>query len=89
MNRKNITLLFLIFAVLVAFMVTSCEGNVQVSTHTNKSELKLDNTAVYYDQNYVTYTLEGCEYILVGIGNNRWGSHKGNCKNPIHNQINK
>jgi hypothetical protein len=27
---------------------------------------------------------DSCEYIVYGSGNNRWGSHKGNCKNPIH-----
>jgi hypothetical protein len=25
---------------------------------------------------------------MVGVGNNRWGSHKGNCKNPIHQSEN-
>jgi hypothetical protein len=46
--------------------------------------MELDNTSRYYDQNYTTYTLEGCEYIVVGMGNASWGSHKGNCKNQIH-----
>jgi hypothetical protein len=46
--------------------------------------MELDSTSRYYDQNYKTYTLEGCEYIVVGYGKERWGSHKGNCKNPIH-----
>ena len=46
--------------------------------------MELDNKSQYYDQNYRVYTLEGCEYIVVGNGNGRWGSHKGNCKNPIH-----
>lgn len=31
-----------------------------------------------------TNTMEGCEYVVVGIGNHQWGSHKGNCKNPVH-----
>jgi hypothetical protein len=47
--------------------------------------LELDSTSIYYDQQYSVYTLEGCEYIVSGYGNCRWGSHKGNCKNPIHN----
>jgi hypothetical protein len=46
--------------------------------------MELDNTSQYYDQNYKVYTLEGCEYIVVGVGKTQWGSHKGNCKNPIH-----
>lgn len=50
----------------------------------NPHRIKLSTEAKNYDQNYEVYTLEGCEYILVGVGNSRWGSHKGNCKNPIH-----
>lgn len=33
---------------------------------------------------YEEYSLEGCQYIVVGMGANRWGSHKGNCTNTIH-----
>jgi hypothetical protein len=50
----------------------------------NPHRIELSTESKNYDQNYKVYTLEGCEYILVGAGNNRWGSHKGNCKNPIH-----
>ena len=52
--------------------------------HKNPRRIELSTEAKNYDRNYEVYTLEGCEYILVGAGNNRWGSHKGNCKNPIH-----
>lgn len=31
---------------------------------------------------------EGCEYLVVGIGNAQIMSHKGNCKNPIHYENN-
>jgi hypothetical protein len=47
---------------------------------------KLDSTSEYYDKQYKIYTLEGCEYLVVGYGKERWGSHKGNCKNPIHSR---
>jgi hypothetical protein len=30
------------------------------------------------------YTYQGCEYIKIGNADRQWGSHKGNCKNPIH-----
>jgi len=36
--------------------------------------------------NITEYTYQGCEYIKVGVGTRAWGSHKGNCKNPIHKQ---
>jgi hypothetical protein len=48
--------------------------------------MELDSTSQYYDQNYKVYTLEGCEYIVAGYGKDRWGSHKGTCKNPIHSK---
>ena len=34
--------------------------------------------------NYKVYEIEGCEYIVMGYGDSKWGSHKGNCKNPLH-----
>ena len=39
-----------------------------------------------FDRYYQIYTLEGCEYIVVSPGNSHftWGTHKGNCKNKIH-----
>jgi hypothetical protein len=80
---KKFLLIILSFAVLA-----SCEGSVQVSTKANPHRIELDNTSKYYDQNYKVYTLEGCEYIVVGLGKMQWGSHKGNCKNPIHKELN-
>lgn len=35
-------------------------------------------------KNVTEFTYGGCEYIKVGFGQNAWGSHKGNCTNPIH-----
>ncbi len=36
-------------------------------------------------EDYVNVVIyDSCEYIVAGAGTNRWGSHKGNCKNPIH-----
>lgn len=31
-------------------------------------------------------TYDSCEYIVVGGGHSRWGTHKGNCINPIHSK---
>ena len=90
MNRQNspIPLIIIILAALVIFMVTSCKPeNYKDPNNTNPHKMELDNTSRYYDQNYTTYTLEGCEYIKVDVGNTTWGSHKGNCKNPIHKNI--
>jgi hypothetical protein len=65
----------------------SCVGDGIGPKTPESKRFELDSTSLYYDQNYKVYILEGCEYILVGVGNNRWGSHKGNCKNPIHQKI--
>jgi hypothetical protein len=51
----------------------------------NKEEIKAAPPELVSSQ-YFEYTLEGCQYIEVGFGNARWGSHKGNCTNPIHNK---
>jgi len=67
----------------ITFLITSCNQNLGEKAPDAK-RMELDSTSRYYDQNYKVYTLEGCEYILVGGGNGQWGSHKGNCKNLIH-----
>jgi hypothetical protein len=72
-----------ILAIIVGLLVViGCADSSKQTTNPHKMEL--DETSKYYDQNYRVYTLEGCEYIVVGNGTGRWGSHKGNCKNPIH-----
>lgn len=86
MNKKNIPLVILIWLALVIFMVTSCkpENYKEPIITANPNRYELSSTSQYSDRTYRTYTLEGCEYIVVGMGNFQWGSHKGNCKNPIH-----
>ena len=84
--KKSKFILFLIaFSVcsLLAIIV-SCTGEGIGPKAPNSKRMELDPESKYHDQNYKVYTLEGCEYILVGGGNGQWGSHKGNCKNPIH-----
>ena len=72
-----------ILTISLVFLLGSCVDPKERPT-TNPHRMELDNTSQYYDQNYKVYTLEGCEYIVVGVGNTKWGSHKGDCKNPIH-----
>jgi hypothetical protein len=68
--------------------MTSCSYmNANQPKKSNNPEVNtIDNSAENWDRNYIIYTLEGCEYIVVGHGDRRWGSHKGNCTNPIHNK---
>jgi hypothetical protein len=68
----------------ITFLVASCNNDNLGPKAPNSKRMELDPESKYSDQNYKVYTLEGCEYILVGAGNGQWGSHKGNCKNPIH-----
>lgn len=90
MNRKNARLLILILAALAIFMVTSCVNketiDEQVQLKRDLYSRELDSTSEYYNRQYKIYTLEGCEYVVVNFGNPTWGSHKGNCKNPIHKE---
>jgi hypothetical protein len=79
---KNLPLL--IFITLVTFLVAGCTHSAKVSDKPNPHRIEIDNTSQQYNRNYRVYTLEGCEYIVVGSGNHQWGSHKGTCKNPIH-----
>jgi|SanBayMetagenome_1026888.scaffolds.fasta_scaffold18683_3 hypothetical protein len=73
-----------VLVIIFAFFFTGCSDPKKTPEVPNPHRIELDNTSKYYDQNYNVYVLEGCEYIVVGVGQTRWGSHKGNCKNPIH-----
>jgi hypothetical protein len=75
--------LSVIFCALLSVIITGCNDN-KLPDAPQSRRLELDTTTMYFDQHYRVYTLEGCEYIVVGYGKERWGGHKGNCKNPIH-----
>jgi hypothetical protein len=83
MNKKNTPLLILIFVAFVIFMVTSCDTTSSYKIpQPQNNELSKDSK--YYNLTVQEYTYEGCEYIRINKGHDGWGSHKGNCKNPIH-----
>lgn len=78
-----------LLSILVGLLVViGCKPDNYKDPHQDYSAhcYELDSTSQYFDRDYRVYTLEGCEYILVGAGNFQWGSHKGNCKNPIHKE---
>jgi len=77
------TLLSIFFIAMMAFILTSCNPDYK-ENQVEQPGSTLDSNSRYYLQRFEIYTLDGCEYIKVGIGNNSWGSHKGDCKNPIH-----
>jgi hypothetical protein len=77
----------LFIALITAILLTGCNPATETSSKPavqTTNRLELDSTSQYYNKRYTVFTLEGCEYIVVGYGNHQWGSHKGNCKNPIH-----
>ena len=78
---KLFAYLSLISLFLVAF--SGCDENRGPKAPQSK-RMEIDTLSQYSDQYYRVYTLEGCEYIIYGTGSNRWGSHKGNCKNTFH-----
>lgn len=69
---------------MILMLLVSCEE--QKSKTAVEPPKELSKTADNYYQNVTEFTYEGCEYIKVGSGQNAWGAHKGNCKNPIHKQ---
>lgn len=88
MKNKQIKLniiLMILFGSLMLLLMTSCDDNKDQKAPQSK-RMELDSTSRYSDQNYKVYTLEGCEYVSIGYGKERWGSHKGNCKNKIHKE---
>jgi hypothetical protein len=75
----------LLFLIVLSLLV-SCEGNIQVSTQPKEEPIGLRQKSDEHYKNVTEFTYGGCEYIRVGYGQNAWGSHKGNCTNPIHRE---
>ena len=80
----------LFFGIFFVCVLSSCVENGTakdpLAVEAEARSTKLDSTSKYFDKQYRTYTLEGCEYIVANDGSGKWGSHKGNCKNPIHSK---
>jgi hypothetical protein len=85
MKKYILILISVVGLVFLIFISAACEERRGPKAPQSK-QMELDTNSQYYDQQYRVYTLEGCEYIVCGQGTTRWGSHKGNCKNPIHNE---
>jgi hypothetical protein len=70
-----------IILIFIALFLFSCS----VQTPKSKEEpIGLRQQSDDLHKNVTEYTYGGCEYIRVGYGQSAWGSHKGNCTNPIH-----
>ncbi len=75
--KKIISILFLVS------LLISCGETPQIESQ-DENRLTLDTINPTPNQNYRVYKLNNCEYIVVGVGHSKWGSHKGDCSNPIH-----
>lgn len=76
-------LFVMILGFLLGMILISCDQQPKLDQKPQEPiELSKDNENYYY--RVVEYTYEGCDYIKVGYGKSIWGSHKGNCQNPIH-----
>ena len=83
-DPRPVIILSALTGLLIVGLIASCAE--QTSKPVVESPKELSKTTDNYYQRVVEYTYEGCEYIRVGYGKSIWGSHKGNCKNPIHKQ---
>ena len=68
-----------LFAMIIGFLLGMILITL-VSCEEQKSQKEIPTEIT----NVTEYTYQECEYIKVGIGTRAWGTHKGNCKNPIH-----
>jgi outer membrane lipoprotein-sorting protein len=82
--KKSIIILSIFSMLFLSSCVDNGTGKDPFAVEAEARSTKLDSTSEYFNKQYRTYTLEGCEYIVAGVGDMKWGSHKGNCKNPIH-----
>jgi hypothetical protein len=63
----------------------SCQSEEEKQERIKDNQSKmLDSTSTDYYKQFKIYTLDSCQYVVVGYGDYRWGSHKGDCTNPIH-----
>ena len=71
----SIVLIILLCIMTLLVGCTSREKQKEVHTYNVDSLPNID---------YSIYIIDSCEYIIFYGGSSTWGSHKGNCKNPIH-----
>jgi hypothetical protein len=73
------TIILIVSLSIMTMMLESC------SEPKGYKETKVYNIDTL-DTDYVIYVIDSCEYIVFYSGSSTWGSHKGNCSNPIHNR---
>jgi len=73
-------LLVIIIGIALGLFLISCNEQSKVK----EKPIGLRQQSDDHYRNVTEFTYGGCQYIKVGYGDCAWGSHKGNCTNPIH-----
>ena len=85
MNDRKI-MFRLFWAIIVIASLTIMTLMVSCSSREKQKEVHTYNVDSLPNTDYSIYIIDSCEYIVFYSGSSTWGSHKGNCKNPIHNR---
>jgi hypothetical protein len=76
-----------ILLLLTSILLFSCQSEEERQEHIkDRQSTELDSTSTDNYKQFKIWTLDNCQYVVVGYGDYRWGSHKGDCTNPIHQQ---
>ena len=83
-DRKIMLRLFwaIIVIISLSIMTMMLESCSEPKKHKETKVYNIDTL----DTDYVIYVIDSCEYIVFYSGSSTWGSHKGNCSNPVHNR---
>ena len=82
-SKKTMLRLFWTIVFIISMMIMTMM--VGCASRTKDKEVKVYNIDTL-NTDYVIYVIDSCEYIVFYNGSSSWGSHKGNCDNPIHNR---
>jgi hypothetical protein len=78
MLRLFWTIIVILSLSIMTMMLESC------SEPKKQREIGVYNVDTLSHSNYSIYIIDSCEYVIFYGGSSTWGSHKGNCNNPIH-----
>ena len=70
----------------IVFIISLCIMTLMVgcSSREKQKEVHIYNVDSLPNTDYSIYIIDSCEYIVFYGGSSTWGTHKGNCSNPIH-----
>ena len=83
-SQKKILRLFWSIIVIISLAIMTMM--VGCSERQKQKEVGVYNVDTLSHINYSIYIIDSCEYVIFYGGSSTWGSHKGNCSNPIHNR---